>query len=83
MDVQSLINTIIPLICVGLGWFCQQIWGEVQEIKKEHSHFRADIPSKYLRRDEFFDRWDEIIALLHRIEDKLDSKVDKKWLGNS
>ena len=50
----------------------------MQEIKKEHGHFRADIPSKYLRRDEFFDRWDEIITLLHRIEDKLDSKVDKK-----
>jgi hypothetical protein len=78
MDAQALLNTILPIICVGLGWFCQQIWHEVQELKKEHSHFRADMPIQYLRRDEFFDRWEEMIAMLRRIEDKLDSKVDKK-----
>lgn len=78
MDIQNLINTILPLICVAIGWFCQQMWGELKDTKRELAQFKADIPTLYLRRDEFFDRWDELITLLHRIEDKLDGKVDKK-----
>jgi hypothetical protein len=23
MDLQTLINTVLPLICVAIGWFCK------------------------------------------------------------
>jgi len=75
--MQSLINTILPLICVCIGWFCKELWTAVQELKEDLSELKASIPAVYMRRDEFHDRWDEIINLLHRIEDKLDQKVDK------
>ena len=77
MEMQSLINTILPLICVCIGWFCKELWNAVQELKEDLADFKANIPAIYMRRDEFHDRWDEIINLLHRIEDKLDQKVDK------
>jgi hypothetical protein len=77
MEMQSLINTILPLICICIGWFCKELWNAVQELKNDLSDFKASIPAVYMRRDEFHDRWDEIINLLHRIEDKLDQKVDK------
>ena len=75
--MQSLINTILPLICVCIGWFCKELWTAVQELKEDLYELKASIPAVYMRRDEFHDRWDEIINLLHRIEDKLDQKVDK------
>ena len=77
MDFQSLINFILPTTCAVLGWFCRELWTAVQELKTDLAKLREELPTHYVAKDDFNDRWYEVLKALHRIEDKLDKKVDK------
>lgn len=77
MDFQTIVNLGLPAICATLGWFCRELWSAVQELKNDLSKLREELPSKYVSKDDFTDRWAEVLKSLHRIEDKLDMKVDK------
>ena len=77
MDIQTLINFVIPIICAVLGWFCRELWTAVQELKTDLAKLREELPTHYVTKDDFNDRWYEVLKALHRIEDKLDKKVDK------
>ena len=77
INLQTLINTVLPLICVAIGWFCKELWTAVQELKDDIAKIREELPSEYVSKADFNDRWFEVLKSLHRIEDKLDNKVDK------
>ena len=77
MDFQSLINFILPTTCAILGWFCRELWTAVQDLKDDLAKLREELPTKYVSKDDFNDRWNEVLKALHRIEDKLDNKVDR------
>ena len=72
MDLQTLINTVLPLICVACGWFCKELWTAVQVLKLDLHDLRTHIAENYVHKDDFSDRWDEVLKALHRLEDKLD-----------
>lgn len=78
MDLQTLINTVLPLICVAIGWFCKELWTAVQELKDDLSELRGHVSDNYLRKDDFNSRWDEVLKAVHRIEDKLDHLREQK-----
>lgn len=77
MDMQTFINFILPAVCGVLGWFCRELWTAVQELKDDLSKLREELPQHYVSKNDFQDRWYEVLKSLHRIEDKLDQKVDK------
>ena len=77
MMMQELFNIAIPIICGVLGWFCRELWTAVQDLKQDLAKLRAELPAHYVTKDDFNDRWYEVLKSLHRIEDKLDGKVDK------
>jgi hypothetical protein len=77
MDFQSLINFILPTACAILGWFCRELWTAVQDLKDDLAKLREELPTHYVHKDDFNDRWNEVLKALHRIEDKLDKKVDR------
>lgn len=77
MNLQDLFNTLIPIVCAVLGWFCRELWTAVQELKADLAKLREELPSRYISKDDFSDRWNEVLKSLHRIENKLDAKVDK------
>jgi len=77
MDLQFLINTILPLICVVIGWFCKELWTAVQSLKEDVSELRNHLADNYMRKDDFSSRWEEVLKAVHRIEDKLDALRDK------
>jgi len=77
MDFQSMMNFILPTTCAVLGWFCRELWTAVQELKADLAKLREELPTHYVTKDDFNDRWYEVLKALHRIEDKLDKKVDK------
>ena len=77
MDFQSLMNFVLPTICAVLGWFCRELWTAVQGLKEDVAKLREELPTKYISKDDFNDRWNEVLKSLHRIEDKLDHKVDR------
>lgn len=77
MDLQTFINFILPTVCGILGWFCRELWTAVQELKEDLAKLRAELPTNFVSKNDFNDRWYEVLKALHRIEDKLDQKVDK------
>ena len=77
INMQDIFNILIPIICTVLGWFCRELWTAVQELKTDLASLREQLPSHYVTKDDFNDRWYEVLKALHRIEDKLDKKVDK------
>ena len=77
MDLQTLINTVLPLICVAIGWFCKELWTAVQLLKDDVHDLRAHLAENYIHKSDFADRWEEVLKAVHRIEDKLDQL--RKW----
>jgi hypothetical protein len=76
VDLQTLINTILPLVCVACGWFCKELWTAVQVLKLDLHDLRTHIAENYVHKEDFSDRWDEVLKALHRLEDKLDDLRD-------
>jgi hypothetical protein len=76
MDLQQIFNVFIPIVCAVLGWFCRELWTAVQELKNDVAKLREDLPSKYVSKEDFNDRWNEVLKALHRLEDKMDRVVE-------
>ena len=76
MDLQQIFNIFIPIVCGVLGWFCRELWTAVQELKNDVARLREDLPSKYVSKEDFNDRWNEVLKALHRLEDKMDRVVE-------
>jgi predicted negative regulator of RcsB-dependent stress response len=77
MQDQTIINLIIGVVLSVLGWFARQLWDAVQTLKQDMKELEVDLPTYYLRKDEFESKLDKIEAMLERIFDKLDHKADK------
>ena len=77
MSDQGIINIIIGITLSVLGWFARQLWDAVQTLKNDMKELEVDLPTHYLRKDEFESRLDKIENMLERIFDRLDSKADK------
>ena len=77
MDGQTIINIVVGTILSVIGWFARQLWDAVQSLKEDMKNLEVELPTNYLRKDEFEFRLDKIENMLERIFDKLDSKVDK------
>ena len=77
MQDQTIINIIIGVVLSVLGWFARQLWDAVQTLKQDMKELEVDLPTYYLRKDEFESKLDKIESMLERIFDKLDHKVDK------
>lgn len=77
MSDQGIINIIIGVVLSVLGWFARQLWDAVQTLKNDMKELEVELPTHYLRKDEFESRLDKIETMLERIFDKLDNKVDK------
>ena len=77
MNPQDLFNTLIPIVCAVLGWFCRELWNAVQELKDDIAKIREELPSEYVSKADFNDRWMEVLKSLHRLEDKIDRFTEK------
>lgn len=78
MDTQSIINTSIAVILTGLGWFGRQLWDAVEKLKDDIQKIEVDLPSHYIRRDEFKEGVSEIKTILGDIFKKIDDLKDRK-----
>ena len=77
MDLQILINVIGGSILAIMGWFARQLWEAVKELRADLHRIEVQLPSNYIRRDEFTDGMKELKEMLGKIFDRLDNKVDK------
>lgn len=78
METQTLINGAI-WIALGIGgWFAREVWGAVKELQKDLHQIEVDLPSHYIRRDEFNEGLKEIKDICRQIFDKVDSLEKRK-----
>lgn len=78
MDLQALYNIGIGAVLAGLGWFAREIWGAVAELRRDIRQIEVDLPTHYLRKDEFREGLNEIKGILREIFIKIDDLKDKK-----
>jgi len=77
MEFQDIVNVIIGSVLSVLGWFARQLWDAVQELKHDMKDLEVDLPTHYVRKEDLDARFDKFEAMLTRIYDKLENKVDK------
>jgi uncharacterized protein YqgV (UPF0045/DUF77 family) len=77
MEMQTLIDTAIGAGFAFAGWLGRELWDAVQKMKEAVHRIEVDLPSNYIKKDEFTDGMREIKDMLAKIFDKLDSKADK------
>lgn len=84
MDLALAFNIAMSLIAFLGGWLLKTLFDRIKDLEtadkaiaKELAELRVDMPSHYVRKDEFRQLGDNIFEALRRIEDKLDRKVDK------
>ena len=81
MDTQTLINFALGSLLALIGWLARQLWEAVERLKADLHQIEVDLPSHYVRREEFSESLKEIKDLCRQIFDKVDSlekrKVDK------
>ena len=77
MDMQDIINVGLGVALSVVGWLARQMWDAVQTLKQDINKLEVKLPTEYIRKDEFNERWLDILTALRRIEDKLDDKADK------
>lgn len=73
IDYQSIVNLVGGAILAVIGWFARQLWDAVKELRRDLHKIEIALPRDYVRKDEL----GEIKALIQKIFDKLDGKVDK------
>lgn len=78
MDLQAIYNIGIGVVLAGIGWFAREIWGAVAELRRDLRQIEIDLPSNYLRKDEFREGLNEIKGILREIFIKIDDLRDRK-----
>jgi hypothetical protein len=77
MDLQSIINILTGLVVGLIAWAAKELWAAVKELRTDLQKLEVNLPSTYVRKDEFADGIREIKDMLGKIFDRLDSKADK------
>jgi len=77
MDWQNIINIGIGAALSIMGWFARQLWDSVQKLKCDIQRIEVDLPTNYVKKSDMETQFNKIEAMLEKIFDKLDAKVDK------
>lgn len=78
MDLQAIYNIGLGAIVAAIGWFARELWGAVAELRRDVKQIEVDLPSHYLRKDEFREGINEIKNILGEMFRKIDDLKDKK-----
>lgn len=88
INLQFLFNIAVGAGLGIAGWFFRQLWDAVQslnksvaqvekELTKDINDLEKILPVVYVRRDEFAEIMRDIKEMFNKINEKLDTKVDK------
>lgn len=77
MEFQSLFNAGLGLLSIFIGWYLRVVWSAITSLQSDVKEIERYVPTTFVRRDDYQLDIAEIKAMLIRIVDKLDNKVDK------
>lgn len=76
-DYIQLALGLLGVCCSVLGWFARQMWGAVQDLKRDMSAIRLLISDDYVRYDRLQDALKPVMDSLQEIKQTLSGKADK------
>ena len=74
---QDFLNLVGGFALTALGWFAREMWSAVNGLKIDIAKLREELPQHYVPKDDYRDDVKEIKAMLHRLFEKIDGKMDK------
>ena len=77
MDNQLLINLILGGVMSVIGWFSRVLWYAVDELKKDLSKLREELPKEYLGKDDYRQDVRELKEMISKLFDILEKRRDK------
>lgn len=77
MDTQTIINVGLGVVLSIVGWLARELWGAVQELRRDLHDIEVDLPKTYVPRVDLDSRMKHIEDMFQRIYDKLDGKADR------
>jgi len=57
---KPLIEMALWVVVATIGWFLRELWGAVKELQKNIHLIEVDIPSNYVKRDDFSDEMSKL-----------------------
>lgn len=78
MDTQTLINLATGSFIALLAWLGQTLWDAVTRLKDDLHRVELELPTSYVRKEDFAESLRTISDKLDKISDKLDEKADKR-----
>jgi hypothetical protein len=78
MDAQTIINMAGGGILAVTGWFARQLWEAVKTLQKDVHDLEVELPSHYVRREEFSEGLREIKDICNQIFNKISSLEQRK-----
>jgi hypothetical protein len=78
VDSQLLVNIGVGVVLAVGGWIGRELWGAMQAMRADIQPIQIDLPSNYLRREEFAAGLREIKEMIVGIYTKLDTMNERK-----
>lgn len=78
MEPQAFFNIAISAGIALIGWLAREMWGAIKELRKDIHKIEVDLPTVYIRRDEFNEGVKEIKDICRQIFERLENKADKE-----
>jgi hypothetical protein len=84
MDHQTIYNVLIGLISAMLGWWLNNVWMSINELRRIDKELADKVASievlvagEYVTRDEFNNVMSQVFSKLDRIMDAVSKKADR------
>jgi len=78
LEAQTLIDLALGAVLAIIGWLARQLWDAVKRLQEEIHKIEVDLPTNYVKREEFSESLKEIKDLCRQIFDKVDSLEKRK-----
>ena len=78
VDFQVLFDISLGALGMLGGWVLRTLWAATNQLRLDISSLEKNLPTVYVRRDDFRDFATRIETLLEKIDQKLDRKVDRQ-----
>ena len=78
LETQTLVDLALGSVLAVIGWFARQLWDAVKRLQEDIHKIEVDLPTNYVKREEFSDSLKEIKDLCRQIFDKVDSLEKRK-----
>jgi hypothetical protein len=77
LDAQTAFNIVVGILISGAAWWAKEIWNAVAKLREDIHEIEVDLPSSYIKKEEFNEAMKTLNDKLDKIWSKLADKADR------